>query len=87
MTKRIDPIEFGLTARTLLVQIDSNTIGIVMLRKSRIIMADGRKILEKAGKIKQVLPGSSVILRTSAPVCSKTLRFLEDEGIQVETVV
>ena len=87
MTKRIDPIEFGLTARTLLEQIDSNTIGIVMLRKSRIIMADGRKILEKAGKIKQVLPSSSVILRTSAPVCSKTLRFLEDEGIQVETVV
>lgn len=87
MTKRIDPIEFGLTARTLLEQIDSNTIGIVMLRKSRIIMADGRKILEKAGKIKQVLPGSAVILRTSAPVCSKTLRFLEDEGIQVETVV
>ncbi len=46
-------------------------------------MADGRKILEKAQKIKDALPGTVVVLKTTAPVCSKTKAFLEEAGIQV----
>lgn len=83
MSRNIDPKEFALPPRTVLEQVGSNTIAIVMLRKSRIIMADGRKIVEKAGKIQQVRPDVNVALKTSAPICSKTIKFFEGEGIQV----
>ena len=51
MNESVDPKKFGLPARTVLEQITSNAIAIVMQRKSRIIMADGKKIIEKARRI------------------------------------
>ena len=86
MSTRLDPKKFGLTARTVIEQHDEDTIAIVIKRKSRIIMADGNKILEKATKIKEAAPSISVVLKTSAPVCSKTRLFLEDTGIQIVTI-
>ncbi len=80
---KLAPKEFGLPARTLLEQVDGNTIAIVIDRKSRIIMADGRKILEKAQKIKTLQASITVALKTTAPLCSKTIKFLEAEGIQL----
>lgn len=80
----LNPKEFGLPARTLLEQIDDDTIAIVINRKSRIIMADGKKILEKAQKIKDVQPSVTVVLKTTAPICSKTIKFLESERIQLK---
>ena len=77
----LSPKDFGLPARTILEQIDENTIAIVMNRKSRIIMADGKKILEKVQAIKAVQPALSVALKATAPICSKTIKFLETEGI------
>jgi hypothetical protein len=79
----LNPKKFGLPARTVLEQIDDTTIAIVMNRKSRIIMADGKKIFEKAGKIKDVRTSVRVALKTTAPLCSKTIKFLEAEGIQL----
>ncbi len=79
----LSPKDFGLPARTVLEQIDDNTIAIVMNRKSRIIMADGKKILEKVQAIKAVQPALSVALKATAPICSKTMKFLEEEGIQL----
>ena len=79
----VSPKDFGLPARTVLEQIDDTTIAIVINRKSRIIMADGKKILEKARKIKGVHPSCAVALKTTAPVCSKTIQFLKTEGIQL----
>lgn len=79
----IDPSEFGLPARTMLEQAGTNTIAVVMKRKSRIIMADGRKIVEKANQIKKVRSKAKIILKTTAPVCSKTIQFLAEEGIKV----
>lgn len=80
---KLDPKEFALPARTILEQIDDNTIAIVMDRKSRIIMADGKKIFEKARKIKEVQPSVIVALKTTAPICSKTITFLESKRIQL----
>ena len=82
---RIDPKEFGLHARTVLEQVDEHTVALVMDRKSRIIMADGRKIEEKAAKIQKVRPKLTVVLKTSAPVCSKTVTFLEKSGITIHS--
>ena len=75
--------EFGLPARTVLARVNEQTIAIVIKRKSRIIMADGKKIVEKAEIIQQKLPSARVVLQTTAPVCSKTVQFLESSGIEV----
>ena len=83
MSSAIDPRRFGLPPRTVLEHIAPNVWAIVIKRKSRIIMADGRKILEKAAKIRKVQPGFRVVLKTAAPVCSKTVKFLEGEGVEV----
>ena len=78
---RVDPKEFGLHARTVLELVDDTTLALVIDRKSRIIMADGKKILEKVEQIQKVQPRVNVILKTSAPVCSKTLTFLKKAGV------
>jgi len=83
MNRTIDPKQFGLPVKTVLERIDTGTIAVVVDRKSRIIMADGKKIAAKAGKIKEAMPTMAIALRTSAPVCGKTIKFLEGEGIQV----
>lgn len=79
----ISPKDLGLHPRTVLEQIDRDTIAIVVDRKSRIIMADGRKLLEKANTILRHQPRARVVLKTTAPVCSKTRTFLEQAGIAV----
>ncbi len=75
--------QFGLPARTVLEQIDDKTIAIVINRKSRIIMADGKKIAEKSQKIQEALPAIAVVLKTSAPVCSKTVKFLQSIDVRL----
>ena len=82
--KLIDPKEFGLPARTVIEELAKNRLALVINRKSRLIMADGRKIMAKATKIREARPGCQLTIRTTAPVCSKTVKFLVDEGIEVE---
>ena len=86
MTNFIDPKLFDLPPQTKIEKINSNTLAIVINRKSRIVMADGKKILDKADKIRKAKPGSEVILKTTAPVCSKTVQFLKEQGIEVARV-
>jgi hypothetical protein len=83
MTVYLDPQSLGLPPRTIVTEIADDTIAIVINRKSRVVMADGKKIVAKADKIKKTKPGRKVMLKTSAPVCSKTLLFLADNGIEV----
>ncbi len=80
---RVNPKAYNLPSRTQLEEIDSNTIAIVMNRKSRIIMTDGNKVFEKSNKIKEVRPNVDVVLKTSAPICSKTIKYLKDNGIKI----
>lgn len=81
---RLNPRDYGLSARTLIEKIDKNTIALIIDRKSRIIMTDGKKILQKIHQIKETLPAVRVELITTAPVCSKTKTFLEGEGVEVK---
>ena len=84
MPEYLDPKEFGLPPRTVIEKIAADTLAIVIDRKSRIIMADGRKIVDKAGKIRQGRPSIKIILKSSAPVCGKTSKFLSEHGIDVQ---
>ena len=82
----IDPKQFGLPSKTVIEQISKNNFAIVISRKSRVIMADGKKLLDKATKIKEDQPQAIVTLKISAPLCSKTKKFLEEHGIAVHTM-
>ena len=84
MRKKVDPKQFGLPGRTLIEKLDNNHYVLIIDRKSRVIMADGKKIAEKAAKIRQVVPEAKISLKSSAPVCSKTIPYLA--GLEIELI-
>ncbi len=83
MAKRIDPREFTLPARTVLEEDQDGQLTLVLDRKSRIIMADGRKIVAKAETIRITRNNQPINLRTTAPICSKTARYLAENNIKI----
>jgi len=78
--KLIDPLTVGASKRSNIAT-DNNNIYIVKNIKSRIIMKDGLKLFDLARKIKTV-KNVTVFLATTAPVCSKTKKYLEENGIK-----
>ena len=83
MPTTIDPKTYGLSSRDRLIKISENHIALIINRKSRIIMADGRRILEKINKIRKIAPGVNIILQTNAPVCSRTVAFLQESDVEI----
>ena len=83
MRKKVDPKQFDLPARTVIEKLGNNHYALVIDRTSRVIMADGKKIAEKAAKIRQVVPEAKISLKSSAPVCSKTIPYLAGQGIDL----
>ena len=81
---KLEPQSYGLTARTNLVRIN-NSIGIVIDRKSRIIMKDGDRIIKQAQAI-QIKENKPIILITSAPICSKTKKYLSANNISIDSL-
>ena len=82
--EKIDPKLYGLPTRTVLLKDDSDNFVLSIDRKSRIIMKDANAILEKAEKIRKTVPGATITLETTAPVCSKSTKFFSDNGIEVK---
>ena len=85
MKEQVDPKLYDLPPRTVLMKRGSDEFILVINRKSRIIMKDALAILKKAEKIKEKALNYWVIVETSAPVCSKSIEFLKDNGIRVVT--
>jgi hypothetical protein len=83
--KYLNPNNFGLNSRTKIVQISDNKVGILKLRKTRIIMKDGEQIAEIASRIKDKLPQMEVCLIISGPICSKTVKFLNNNEINISS--
>lgn len=83
MPETLDPKQFGLPSRTMIIQISPKNLAIVINRSSRIIMKDGIRIAEYADRIKKVKPSVKVAFQTSAPVCSKTRAFLSAKGLSI----
>ncbi len=81
--KPVDPTKFGLSRRVVLEAVGSNCIRIIKRRKSRIIMKDGKRLLQQAQRIKSHLPSVAVEVATTAPVCSKTRAYLREHGVKV----
>ena len=83
MSNRIDPGEYGLSPKTVIEQIGKNHLAIVINRKSRVIMSDGKKIFEKADRIRTVKPAFKISLKISSPLCSKTKQYLKENNIEI----
>ena len=80
--KEIDSKSVGAPTRSVIGQDNNNRLYIVKNIKSRIIMKDGYKIAEAVKQIKNKT-NSSVSLATTAPICSKTTRFLNENDIKI----
>ena len=80
--KKIDPKIIGAPSRSVIGEDNSNHIYIIKNIKSRIIMNNGYKIVETVKQIKNKT-SSRVSLATTAPVCSKTKRFLNENDIKI----
>ncbi len=78
----LDPKKYGLHSRVVLNEKSENEIVIVIHRKSRFIMKDGERILDQAKKI-QMKENKRISVETSAPICSKTKKFLNKKGIEI----
>ena len=84
LREKVDPKLYGLTPRTVLIQKGPGKFTLVIKRKSRIIMKDALLILKKADTIKDKVPDASISLKTTAPICSKSIQFLNDNDIALE---
>lgn len=84
MNQSVDPKKFGFHPSTKIEQADGTHFILRIERKSRIIMKDGEKILEKVSTIQASIPDAVVSVFTTAPVCSKTKQFLEDHDVRFE---
>ncbi len=71
----VDPQKYKLPKRINLVMGPVGLL-IVINRKSRLIMTDGKRILKITNQIKDVDPNVNIGVLTNAPVCSKTRKFL-----------
>ena len=78
---RLDPKTFNLNNRVVIEE-EKNTLTLVVNRKSRIIMKDGRRLLDQIRQIKKVSK-KAVLIFTTAPVCSKTKSFLNSNGVEI----
>ena len=81
----IDSKQFGLNSRTILAN-HNDGIAIVVKRKSRVIMKDGKRIIDQASLIRKKTK-KPIFLLTSAPVCSKTKLFLAQNNIATESLI
>ena len=80
--KIINANNFGLSSRITIGVDNKNNHYIVKNVKSRIVMKTGEKIYEIALSIKPSIK-ESVFLATTAPICSKTKKYLEEKKINI----
>jgi hypothetical protein len=86
LKEQIDPKLYELPPRTVLMKRGPDEFILVINRKSRIIMKDAVTILKRAEKIKEKALNAWVVVETNAPVCSKSIKFLKENGISVVAV-
>ena len=80
--KMVSANEFDLSSQIKLAVDNKDNHYIVKNVRSRIIMKTGEKIYEIANQIKANTKGS-VFLATTAPICSKTKKYLEEKKINI----
>ena len=80
--KMVSANEFDLSSQIKIAVDNKDNHYIVKNVRSRIIMKTGEKIYEIANQFKSNTKGS-VFLATTAPICSKTKKYLEEKKINI----
>ena len=80
--KMVSANELSLSGRIKIAIDNKDNHYIIKNVRSRIIMKTGEKIYEIANQIKSNT-GRSVFLATTAPICSKTKKYLEEKKINI----
>lgn len=75
--------KYNIPKRIKLEEIDSDTIAIVKLIKSRIIQKDAKKIIEIAEAIREVDSNKNVSIICTENICSKSKKILGDNEIKI----
>lgn len=75
--------KYGLPKRVIL-QEEGSTVYIVKNIKSRIIMKQAQQILDTAQQITEKNNDINVALKCNDNICSKSITFLEENGITIE---
>ena len=83
MAQKINAVKFGLPGRTDLEKTGRNHYSILIKRKSRILLKDGEKIIEKIKILHEFVPGAKIDLMISSPICSKAVQLLKDNAIDI----
>ena len=80
--KMVSANEFDLSSQIKIAVDNKDNHYIIKNVRSRIIMKTGEKIYEIANQIKSNNKGS-VFLATTAPICSKTKKYLDEKKINI----
>ena len=80
--KMVSANELDLSSRIKIAVDNKDNHYIIKNVRSRIIMKTGEKIYEIANQIKANTRGG-VFLATTAPICSKTKKYLEEKKINI----
>ena len=83
--KNADPKLYNLPPRTKLKK-SKKGVFVVINRKSRIVMKDGYRIYEIAKQIQTFEIGKKISVLSSAPICSKTKKFLSQNDIDIKSL-
>ena len=83
--RSVDPKKYNLHPRTILKETKKN-IFIIIDRKTRIIMKDGWRIFEIVKQIRQFELDKKISVLSSAPVCSKTKKFLGQRQVEIKSL-
>ena len=81
--RKVDPKTFNLSNRLNIQENDKKDVFFIVDRKSRIIMKDGIRIFNQIQKVKEKRRNARLFLKTSAPVCSKTKKYLNLRNIEI----
>jgi len=79
----LSPEDFGLNKRQKLIKISDTEVGLVKVRKSRIIMKDGEQISKLVNTIRSKDNKLKVKLIISGPICSKTVKYLNENEVEI----
>jgi len=82
MSSKVDPKVFGFSSRTI-IEKENNSYYIVIDRKSRIIMKDSLRLLEMVKTIQTNAKTKKVSIKTTAPVCSKSIEYFKENKIDL----
>jgi len=77
----INPKKYNLNSRVLIKQLQPKHVVVIINRKSRIIMKDGERINKQKEAINKTEPNTTISFETTAPICSKTKKYLLSKDI------